>query len=68
MKEILLLKCGELVLKGLNRNVFEQKLITNLRRRLKGAGEFRVYSLQSTIYVEPVEQDTICLLYTSRCV
>ncbi len=59
MKEILLLKCGELVLKGLNRNVFEQKLITNLRRRLKGAGEFRVYSLQSTIYVEPVEQDTI---------
>ena len=59
MKEILLLKCGELVLKGLNHNVFEQKLITNLRRRLKGAGEFRVYSLQSTIYVEPVEQDTI---------
>lgn len=59
MKEILLLKCGELVLKGLNRNVFEQKLITNLRRRLKGAGEFRVYSLQSTIYVEPIEQDTI---------
>ena len=59
MKEILLLKCGELVLKGLNRNVFEQKLIANLRRRLKGAGELRVYSLQSTVYVEPVGDEPI---------
>lgn len=53
MKEALLLKCGELVLKGLNRKRFEDKLLTNLRRRLKKAGECKVSLLQSTIYVEP---------------
>ena len=35
MDEIILLKLGELVLKGLNRRSFEDKLIANARRRLK---------------------------------
>lgn len=34
MKEVLLLKLGEIVLKGLNRNTFENALIKNIRRRL----------------------------------
>ena len=54
MDEIILLKLGELVLKGLNRHTFEDKLLANLRRRLKNHGEFNIYSKQSTIYVEPL--------------
>jgi len=53
LEEIILLKLGEIVLKGLNKRYFEQKLLANVRRRLIPFGEFRVYSAQSTIYVEP---------------
>ena len=51
--EMLLLKLGEVVLKGLNRRSFEDKLVSNVRRRLKDCGSFQVYVRQSTIYVEP---------------
>lgn len=51
--EMLLLKLGEVVLKGLNRRSFEDRLVSNVRRRLKGCGSFQVYIRQSTIYVEP---------------
>ena len=40
MKDIILLKQGEVVLKGLNRRFFEQKLVTNIRKRLKPMGAF----------------------------
>ena len=53
MSEIILLKLGEVVLKGLNRRTFEDKLMANIRRRLQHCGKFKVYSKQSTIYVEP---------------
>lgn len=53
MNEIILLKLGEVVLKGLNRRSFEDKLLSNIRRRLQHYGSFNVYSKQSTIYVEP---------------
>ena len=53
MNEIILLKLGELVLKGLNRRMFEDKLIANARRRLQSCGKFKVYTKQSTMYVEP---------------
>ncbi len=56
--EIILLKLGEVVLKGLNRRSFEDKLLSNVRRRLKNCGSFQVYLRQSTIYVEP--QGTSC--------
>ncbi|MBR3561291.1 MAG: tRNA 4-thiouridine(8) synthase ThiI [Oscillospiraceae bacterium] len=55
MKEMLLCKLGEVVLKGLNRRSFEDKLISNLRRRTAKCGNYRIYSKQSTIYVEPVD-------------
>lgn len=51
--EVLLLKCGELVLKGLNRGRFEDRLISIVRRRLSHLGEYKVYAIQSTLYVEP---------------
>ena len=53
MNDMILLKQGEIVLKGLNRRFFEDKLLSNVRRRLKPFGEFKVYSAQSTVYVEP---------------
>ena len=52
-QEVILLKLGEIALKGLNRKAFEDVLLKNIRRRLGKAGEFTVASRQSTIYVEP---------------
>ncbi|MCD8377064.1 MAG: THUMP domain-containing protein, partial [Oscillospiraceae bacterium] len=57
MDEIILLKLGELVLKGGNRRAFEERLMTNARRRLKPYGDFRVYTRQSTTYIEPQNDD-----------
>ncbi len=57
MNEIILLKLGEMVLKGLNRRSFEDKLIGNARRRLWTYGQFKVYTRQSTTYVEPKNDD-----------
>lgn len=54
MQEIILCKLGEVVLKGLNRHSFEMKLMSNIRRRTQKFGKFKIYSRQSTIYVEPV--------------
>ena len=56
INDIILLKLGEIVLKGLNRRSFEQKLIGNINRRLSAIGKFKVYCMQSTIYVEPVDE------------
>jgi thiamine biosynthesis protein ThiI len=56
MQEIILLKLGELVLKGGNRHSFEEKLMSNAKRRLKPFGKFKVYTRQSTTYVEPQEE------------
>ncbi len=57
MKDLILLKLGEIVLKGLNRRSFEQKLMGNIRRRLIGLGKFKVSCLQSTVYVEAESED-----------
>ena len=57
MQDIILLKQGEIVLKGLNKKYFEQKLISNVKRRLRSLGEFDVTCTQSTIYVEPKSDD-----------
>jgi thiamine biosynthesis protein ThiI len=57
MHEIILCKLGEIVLKGLNRHSFEMKLMSNIRRRTQRCGKFKIYSRQSTIYVEPAEEN-----------
>jgi thiamine biosynthesis protein ThiI len=54
--ELFLLKLGEIVLKGLNRRRFEERLMGNLQRRLYPYGRFRTYSRQSIVYVEPLEE------------
>ncbi|MBQ2444031.1 MAG: tRNA 4-thiouridine(8) synthase ThiI [Clostridia bacterium] len=58
MEEIILIKLGEIVLKGLNRRSFEDTLIKNLRNRLSKAGKFNIKIAQSTITAEP--QDAEC--------
>lgn len=57
-KEVILIKNGELALKGLNRGTFEDVLIKNLRWRLKPIGSFAFRKAQSTIYIEPQDEDT----------
>ena len=52
MKEVILIKNGELALKGLNRRTFEDVMIKNMRRKLSDLGEFTFTPAQSTIKVE----------------
>lgn len=57
MKEIILIKNGELTLKGLNRNSFEDILIKNMKKRLNDLGKFEFTKSQSTIMVDPADED-----------
>ncbi len=57
MKEIILVKNGELALKGLNRSSFEDILIKNMKRRLNDLGKFEFTKSQSTIMVDPIDDD-----------
>ncbi|MBQ9742257.1 MAG: tRNA 4-thiouridine(8) synthase ThiI [Ruminococcus sp.] len=63
MKEIVLIKLGEIALKGLNRHTFEAALKKNIKSTLYGLGYFKVSIAQSTIYVTPqseVDMDEVC--------
>ncbi|MBQ9414797.1 MAG: tRNA 4-thiouridine(8) synthase ThiI [Clostridia bacterium] len=66
-REIVLIKNGELALKGLNRGTFETALVKNLKRRLRSLGSFELRRAQSTIYVEPLDSD-IDMDDVCRCV
>ena len=57
MNEIFLMKLGEIVLKGANKRQFENKLRQNVRRRMRDYGEFDVYIMQSTVYVQPMNEE-----------
>lgn len=57
MKEIILIKNGELALKGLNRMTFEDVLIKNIKNHIKTLGEIKISRAQSTIVIEPVSED-----------
>ena len=57
MREILLLKDGEIALKGLNKSTFENILVKNIRRRIEDLGPVTVQKAQSTIYVKPKTDD-----------
>ena len=55
MKEVLLCKYGEIVLKGANRAYFEDMLCKELRKRAKKCGDFEISRAQSTVYIEPLD-------------
>ena len=70
IQEVILCKYGEIILKGANRQNFESALVKELRRRASVHGTFKIFSRQSTIYVEP--QDAFCdmdgMYDTAKCV
>ena len=57
MKEIILCKYGEIALKGLNKSTFESMMMKSIRRRLKKFGDIKITKAQSTVYVEPMNDD-----------
>ena len=57
VQEVILCKFGEVVLKGANRQSFESQLIKELRRRATPHGIFKIYFKQSTVYVEPLDEN-----------
>lgn len=57
MRKIILIKDGELALKGLNRSTFEDKMLKNIRRRVSDLGKVRFYKGQSTITLYPESDD-----------
>lgn len=58
-QELILVRIGEIALKGLNRNKFTNRLIQNIRYRLKDLGKFRIYQDQSRIYIENREESDV---------
>ncbi len=58
MKEIILCKYGEIALKGLNKSSFESMMTKSVKRRLKSCGQFSVSKAQSTLYVEPLDDES----------
>lgn len=57
MKEAILCKYGEIILKGTNKNTFEAQLLREVRRRAALIGNYTVRYNQSTVYVEPKDED-----------
>ena len=57
MKELILCKYGEIVLKGANKKYFEDMLCREMKKRAKSYGNFDIYRAQSTIYIEPLDDD-----------
>ncbi len=62
MKEIILAKYGEIILKGGNRPKFEKLLLTNIKNALKNIADFKMSLRQATIYIEDFEPDKIDIL------
>ena len=57
MKEVILCKYGEIILKGANKSTFESMLLREVKRRAKAIGNYSVRYMQSTVYVEPLDED-----------
>lgn len=56
MKEVILIKNGELALKGLNRKTFEDALVKNIKKALKPLGRVDVFRSQSTMQITPIDE------------
>ena len=54
--EVILLKYGELILKGLNKSYFENQLLKDAEEKMKHVGNFEVKRAQSTIYISPLTE------------
>ncbi len=56
MQEIMLIKYGEMALKGMNKRSFEDVLVKNIKRRIKSLGKTEITRAQSTIYIKPLDE------------
>jgi len=66
IKEVILGKYGEIILKGTNRGTFEAQLLRDIKRRCAMVGHYTVRTNQSTVYIEPKDEaaeDNLDLLY-----
>ena len=59
IREAILCKYGEVVLKGTNRGHFESQLLREVRRRVELVGNYGVRNNQSTIYVTPIDSEAV---------
>lgn len=57
MQEIILIKYGEMALKGMNKRTFEDVLVKNMKRRIKSLGKTEITRAQSTIYIKPLDEN-----------
>ena len=57
MKNVILVKYGELALRGKNRHLFEKKLINALQKNLNNIGKYRVIREQGRILIEDAAGD-----------
>ncbi len=57
MKDVIMIKYGEIILKGQNRPLFEEKLIKNIKFKINGLGEYKIKKMQATVYIEPKSED-----------
>lgn len=57
MKITILCKYGEISLKGLNRIYFENLLKNRIKKQVSEFGNFSVYAIQSTLYIEPLDDN-----------
>ncbi len=62
MKEIIMVKYGEIILKGLNRPVFENALIKNIRAALRNIGNVEIEKAQAAIYITPEDPDKMDII------
>jgi thiamine biosynthesis protein ThiI len=51
VRELLLVRIGEITLKGLNRGRFVARLISNMKRRINDLGEFSIVQSHSRIWI-----------------
>ena len=57
MESVILVRYEEIFLKGLNKHIFENKLIKNIKKRLADIAIFDVRKSQSRIYIESSDSD-----------
>ncbi|MGE5329925.1 MAG: tRNA uracil 4-sulfurtransferase ThiI [Deltaproteobacteria bacterium] len=58
MQEVILVRYGEIVLKGLNRKSFEDKLVRNIKKALRYE-RYKIWRSQARIYIEPLEGEIL---------
>lgn len=59
MKEVILCKYGEVILKGANRSDFEARMMKQLRQRARRIGNFNIFYAQSTVFIEPLDEESM---------